>query len=307
MSQTKIADESYINIQGWMINKLKLKGSELLIYAIIYGFSQDGQSKFSGSLQYLADWTNSTKQNCINHLKSLLAKNLIEKEDFEINNTKYCKYSARLDTIQNFGIGIQNFGIDIQNFGINNIDNNIDNTNNINIISIGEKETSKKELTEKQKQAIERNKILNEFIKDEDIDIQNALKQYVEIRKKKGLEPKQLQILLEDFENAYKNKPKSVILEQIRKATAGGWMQLVYNTFSGKSKTSYSSNHTFDNTANHNLGNGKISDDEIDTWPFEKKRNYIMDMAYADMTTKQKDFFTKYCLAMDENGNLLKF
>ena len=32
-------NNNYINIQGWMINNLGLKGNALVIYAIIYGFS----------------------------------------------------------------------------------------------------------------------------------------------------------------------------------------------------------------------------------------------------------------------------
>ena len=131
MKKSKIKNENYIQIQGWMVNKLKLKGAELIIYAIIYGFSQDGQSKFTGSLQYLADWTNSTKQNCINHLKFLLEKDLIEKEEIEINNNKYCKYNVKLDTIQNFCIGSQKNCMGSQNFCTNNIDYNIENNTNI--------------------------------------------------------------------------------------------------------------------------------------------------------------------------------
>ena len=36
-----VKNENYLVIQGWMITELKLKGNELLIYAIIYGFSQN--------------------------------------------------------------------------------------------------------------------------------------------------------------------------------------------------------------------------------------------------------------------------
>lgn len=66
---------TYIVIQSFMVNDLGLKGNELLIYAIIYGFSQDGSSEFSGSLQYLADWTNSSKQCVIDTLKNFWGKN----------------------------------------------------------------------------------------------------------------------------------------------------------------------------------------------------------------------------------------
>lgn len=89
---SKVKDENFINIQGWMINDLKLKGNELLVYAIIYGFSQDGETRFTGSLQYLADWTSSTKQGVTKNLKSLVEKGYISKEEKYINGVKFCEY-----------------------------------------------------------------------------------------------------------------------------------------------------------------------------------------------------------------------
>ena len=83
---------NYILIQSFMVNDLKLKGNELLIYAIIYGFSQLEGQVFSGSLQYLADWTNSTKQGVSKNLKSLVNKGLIGKKDKFINGVKFVAY-----------------------------------------------------------------------------------------------------------------------------------------------------------------------------------------------------------------------
>ena len=34
----KIKNENFIAIQGWMINELQLKGNDLIVYALIYGF-----------------------------------------------------------------------------------------------------------------------------------------------------------------------------------------------------------------------------------------------------------------------------
>lgn len=45
----KIKPNSYYSIQYWMINELGLKGLELSIYAIIYGFSRDHCGAFTGS------------------------------------------------------------------------------------------------------------------------------------------------------------------------------------------------------------------------------------------------------------------
>ena len=66
-----VKPNTFIHIEAFMINDLNLKGNELLVYAIIYGFSQDGKSHFTGSLQYLADWTNSTKRGVIKVLQKL--------------------------------------------------------------------------------------------------------------------------------------------------------------------------------------------------------------------------------------------
>ena len=89
-----VKENSFITIQAFMVNDLQLKGNELLIYAIIHGFSQDGESEFTGSLQYLADWTNSTKQGVIKALKSLMEKQLILKNETFQNNLKFCTYKV---------------------------------------------------------------------------------------------------------------------------------------------------------------------------------------------------------------------
>ena len=98
----EIKAENYITVQGWMVSDLKLKGNELLIYAIIYGFSQDGETRFTGSLGYLAAWTNSTKQGVIKNLKALVEKGFIIKTDKIINGVKFCEYhSTELNRVLN--------------------------------------------------------------------------------------------------------------------------------------------------------------------------------------------------------------
>lgn len=92
--QSKVNRDNFIVIQGWMLTDLNLKGNELIIYACIYGFSQAENQAFSGSLQYLADWTNSTKQGVLKALKSLVEKQFIAKEDYFVNGVKFVKYYA---------------------------------------------------------------------------------------------------------------------------------------------------------------------------------------------------------------------
>ena len=288
MNENLVKDENYINIQGWMVNKLKLSGNELIIYALIYGFSQIDNHTFHGSLQYICNWTNISKQSCIANLKKLVDKNLIIKTEKEINGLKFCEYSTNFNTIEETLI--------------NNIDNNIDNINNsiINntIIAkpktpfskleennIEDKPKKKRQLTKSQKNALQCKTILENFLQYEPPAIQEALKLYVEVRKTKGLQPEQLQIILEDFKKEYNNKPQAIVLEQIRKATAKGWLMLVYkDTFTGTTKVTYSSKPSFDNTANHNIPKG-----------------------VASMTPEERKAYEENELAKDENGNYIKF
>lgn len=87
-------NENYVVIQGWMVNDLGLKGDELLVYAIIYGFTQDGQSEYDGSLNYLASTIGRSKPTVIKVIKSLKEKELITCRQVEMNNVIFNKYKA---------------------------------------------------------------------------------------------------------------------------------------------------------------------------------------------------------------------
>ena len=136
-NMSKIHNENFINIQGWMVNELGLKGNCLLIYAIIYGFSQNEGNVFNGSLQYLADWTNSTKQGVLLNLKKLLESGLIGKNEKLINGVKFVEYYT---TKFNGGIKESLIGIkqSLMNNKIDNIDNNIETNNIDKSILLGE-------------------------------------------------------------------------------------------------------------------------------------------------------------------------
>lgn len=194
-----IKNENYIVIQGFMVNELNLKGNELLIYAIIYGFSQLESQEFNGTLQYLASWCNSTKQGVIKALKSLIDKGLIEKKENKINNISFISYYAtKFNSIKQSLTGDEtkfNGGVKQSLMGgvkqslINNIDiNNINNINNNNI-----KENISKDKKEKHGNYgrvnllnEEYERLINEFGKNYIDDIINRLDEYVEANNNKN-------------------------------------------------------------------------------------------------------------------------
>lgn len=89
-----LGNRNYISIQSWMVKELNLTGNDLICYALIYGFSQDGQSEFNGSLSYIAEWLNTSRQTARLIIKRLVDNGVIEKRDTVINGVKFCRYVA---------------------------------------------------------------------------------------------------------------------------------------------------------------------------------------------------------------------
>lgn len=90
----KIKNENFIAIQGFMVKELGLSGNELIAYALIYGFLQDNESEFKGSLNYVAEWLNCSKTTAFNLLNKLADDGFIKKTEKTINGVKFCNYSA---------------------------------------------------------------------------------------------------------------------------------------------------------------------------------------------------------------------
>ena len=86
-------NKNYITILGWMVNELSLSGNDLICYAVIYGFSQD-DNFWEGSQSYLSDWLGVSRRTVIDILKRLISNGLIAKQEYEVNNVKFCKYKA---------------------------------------------------------------------------------------------------------------------------------------------------------------------------------------------------------------------
>ena len=94
MAESKVKDDNYFLVSGWMLNRLNLKGTALHVFAIIYGFSQDGEGSYTGSLQYLMDFTNTTKKTIISTLKELVDQGYLTKTENCINGVKFNTYKV---------------------------------------------------------------------------------------------------------------------------------------------------------------------------------------------------------------------
>jgi hypothetical protein len=119
----------YITIQQEM-RDLGLKGNELIVFAFLNGYSQEGQGYYFGSLAHLQGVCGiASRQTAIDTLKSLVAKGLVNKSESVVNGVKRVYYSV----CPEFGHPVQKLDNPCPEIGHNNKEDI-----NINTLSIKE-------------------------------------------------------------------------------------------------------------------------------------------------------------------------
>ena len=86
-------DNNYVVIQGWMVSRLHLTGNALMVYACIFGFSQNGEW-YTGTAGYLAEWCGCQKKYMLNLLKKMTDEGLLRKRTRDENGVTFCSYQA---------------------------------------------------------------------------------------------------------------------------------------------------------------------------------------------------------------------
>ena len=159
-----IKQKSHIVIDAYML-QLGLKGNELLIYALIAGFCQDGVSECWTSQETMAEWCGGISTRAVRDiLQNLITKKLITKKECLNKNVKYSykvveivpELSSNEQEVfskqqENFSGSDRNFFPVVQELssGNNKIDNIYDNKiDNITIKKKKEIKEKKKDLPE---------------------------------------------------------------------------------------------------------------------------------------------------------------
>ncbi len=162
-----INNKNYIVISGFMRNELNLSGNELFIYAIIFGFSQEENNEFTGSVQYLADWIGATKRTVYNVLNSLCEKQYILKTEYLKNNIKYCSYAINktiLKGSENISLGSEKISQPGENVsrGSEKISQNREKISPNNIYNINDNIVNKKDKPVRHKHGEYKNVLLSD-------------------------------------------------------------------------------------------------------------------------------------------------
>lgn len=92
--------QSYTVVLDWMLD-LGLSPVELLCFATIYGFCQDGECAFTGSRAYLARKMGAASKRTVDGVLSrLIERCLILKSEKSINGIKFCEYRVNFAAVQ---------------------------------------------------------------------------------------------------------------------------------------------------------------------------------------------------------------
>ena len=90
-----VEDDGFVILRGFMRKRLHLEKTELIVYAIIYGYSRSGKS-FTGRIRYLCDWSGSGRSAVKLALASLVNKGYITKTVKTVGHRAYTEYTAQI-------------------------------------------------------------------------------------------------------------------------------------------------------------------------------------------------------------------
>jgi len=292
--ETKLINpESFVTIQGWMITHLKLKGNPLIIYAIIYGFCQTLGQFFTGSVRYLAEWTNSTKRGVYKNLKELVDKGLIIKIEENINGVKFCKYTICEDYLpsrmsQNSPVmkkvhqgGEQSSGGGEQS-SPNNIDNNIEN----NIVT--KKENLIKEKRRKSNIDIDDLiSVIENYTENE--ELKKKLIKHLGTRKikKAAMTLDAIEESLEKLDMFANNDEEKILM--VQNAIISGWTGFYPISYNEKKQTNKKSGKSFDKPS-YDLGAYEKLDGITAFGKLKNKSVSLGEMLRIDKEERKKEY-----------------
>jgi hypothetical protein len=254
-----------------------------LLYAEITALCNDKGYCWAGNA-YFAELYGVTKTSISNWISSLQKNGYIDIQFIYKENSK--EIQSRHISIAN-NIPIQNNLNTYSKNIVGGIQNNFTDNNEI----INNKIISKDIITQKQKSLIPKEtkkakktkdivtmrNMINAFTENE--SIREKLLEYFNMRVKKGLQPNQWKIILDDLRD-YAGESAKVAIDKINGSIAGGYMQIIAPW--EKDKKNNFAKPKFDNTA------GRKAE------------------AVVNMSKEEKEQFEK-SLATDDDGNLIQF
>lgn len=93
-------EDQFVVIQGWMTSRLKLKNHNLICFAVVWGFTQDGESWFQARQSYFKKWTNVHVNTIRLAMQQLVDDGLLVRRYREVSGVQIVDYRPNFAAIQ---------------------------------------------------------------------------------------------------------------------------------------------------------------------------------------------------------------
>lgn len=103
-------DTDFIIKQGWMVTRLHLSGAALEIYALIYGYTKDGESWYECNISNISEWLLVTDRTVQNHLSDLIKAGYITRKDNKYGRGSKAFFQVNVEIIERMEKG-ENFSL----------------------------------------------------------------------------------------------------------------------------------------------------------------------------------------------------
>lgn len=124
-------NKGYFVVHKWMASELGLKGTDLFVYAIVYGFTQIEEQSFFGTRRYLAEFIGVSIPTIQRSLDSLVESGLLIRNvsEMPVNGMRVVSYKANLNPRYQNEPGIKMIHNDIIHKSISNTVNTRESSN----------------------------------------------------------------------------------------------------------------------------------------------------------------------------------
>ncbi len=94
-----VTPDSAVTIHAFMRNELGLTGNDLLAYAVIYGYSQNGTCWYTGTREEIAEWCGASKTTISRCIAKLEQADLIERRHGADGKSSVMDYRAKRNAV----------------------------------------------------------------------------------------------------------------------------------------------------------------------------------------------------------------
>ena len=99
-------DSDFIIKQGWMVSKLHLRGMSLELYALVYGYTKDGETWYETNIANIMEWLMASESTVHRHLRELVESGYILRRQTSLGRSAKLLLQVSQETLEKMEKGV---------------------------------------------------------------------------------------------------------------------------------------------------------------------------------------------------------